>query len=166
VTQLGSIFEPEPGEGPRGRDLRADVTVPAWACGFPPGFPVEVPLELPALGGYVRRSAPPGEAGAAVHLHLPAGFPDGGTLRLRGQGEAVDGGRPGDLLLTVSVDRSQASPPPELLARLQALLAAQPGAPAPTWPSGQLAPTLPVPPVLVLWIVLGFGVAFALVFAL
>ena len=37
MSQLGSIFEPE-GGGPRGRDLRAEVRVPAWACGQDDGY--------------------------------------------------------------------------------------------------------------------------------
>jgi len=109
VSQLGSIFEPER-DGPRGRDLRAEVTVPAWACGHPDGFAARVPLELPALGGYAMRAAGHDE-GDLVRLFLPPEFPEGGVLRLRGQGEARTGGPSGDLLLTVHIDRSQTTPP-------------------------------------------------------
>lgn len=109
MSQLGSIFEPDR-DGPRGRDLRAEVTVPAWACGYPDGYAAQVPLELPALGGYAVRAAGHDE-GDLVRLFLPPAFPEGGVLRLRGQGEALTGGPSGDLLLTVHIDRSQVTPP-------------------------------------------------------
>jgi hypothetical protein len=142
VSQLGSIFEPEDAAQPRGRDLRADVTVPAWACGYPPGYSVQVAIELPALGGYARRVT--SDDGDAVHLHLPAGFPDGGTLRLRGQGEALADGRAGDLLLTVHIDASQTQAPGGAL----------------TWSSGQvLAGSPPAPAALVLIVGLVFAAA-------
>lgn len=134
MAELGSIFEPT-GPGPRGRDLHADVTVPAWALGLP--FPIEVavPLDLAAEGGYARRVAHAFDAGDRMQLSLPAGFPDGGTLRLRGQGEAHDAGRPGDLLLRVHVDRTRSDPPPEVRAMLASLPAVPPSgptSPAPT----------------------------------
>lgn len=129
MSQLGSIFEPDSGAGPRGRDLRAEITVPAWACGHPQGYAAEVPRELPALGGYARRAAGHDE-GDLVHLRLPADFPEGGVLRLRGQGEAPEGGRSGDLLLTVRLDQSQRTPPGGALAWSPGqVLAAGPGAP-------------------------------------
>ena len=128
MTQLGSIFEPE-ATGPRGRDLHADVTVPAWALGLPTGIDVRVPLELAAEGGYARRVVHAGDSGDQIRLCLPAGFPDGGVLRLRGQGEALDAGRPGDLLVHVEVDRARAEPPPEVRALLAAMAAAAPAPP-------------------------------------
>lgn len=149
MSQLGSIFEPDDAALPRGRDLRADVTVPAWACGHPPGYSVQVAPDLPALGGYARRAG--GDDGDTVHLHLPAGFPNGGTLRLRGQGEAHADGRAGDLLLTVHVDTSQSAPPPGAL----------------TWSPGQvLAGSPPAPAGLVLVIALVFAAGLAVVFLL
>jgi hypothetical protein len=149
VSQLGSIFEPDTGAGPRGRDLRAEVTVPAWACGHPDGYAVAVARELPALGGYARRAVGHDE-GDLVHLRLPAGFPEGGVLRLRGQGEVLsedptDGpanGPAGDLLLTVHIDLSQRSPPGGAL----------------TWSPGQALTTGPdAPRNLVLLVVLVFA---------
>ncbi len=110
MSQLGSIFEPEPEAGPRGRDLCAEVTVPGWALGHEDGCTVEVPRELPALGGYATRVASDLDTGDHVQLRLPADFPDSGTLRLRGQGEAVEGGRAGDLLLTIHVDGERPTP--------------------------------------------------------
>ncbi len=110
MSQLGSIFEPDSGVGPRGRDLRAEVTVPAWACGYPDGYAVPVPRELPALGGYAQRAVGH-DVGDLVHLRLPQGFPEGGVLRLRGQGESPTSGPSGDLLLTVHIDQSQRDPP-------------------------------------------------------
>jgi hypothetical protein len=140
VAELGSIFEPT-GPGPRGRDLHADVTVPAWALGLP--FPIEVavPLDLAAEGGYARRVVHAFDAGDRLHLNLPAGFPDGGTLRLRGQGEAHEAGRPGDLLLCIHVDRTRSEPPPEVRAMLAAMPAVPPPAAA-TRPQPSSSPEL------------------------
>lgn len=128
MSQLGSIFEPDSGAGPRGRDLRAEVTVPAWACGHPEGYAAEVPRELPALGGYARRATGHDE-GDRVHLRLPADFPAGGVLRLRGQGEAPEGGRNGDLLLTVHIDPTRREPPGGALTWSPGQVLAGPGAP-------------------------------------
>ena len=124
MTQLGSIFEPE-APGPRGRDLHADVTVPAWALGLPFGYEVQIPLELAAEGGYARRVVSGLDAGDRMRLALPAGFRSGGVLRLRGQGEALAAGKPGDLLVHVDVDARRREPPAEV----QALLAAMASAP-------------------------------------
>lgn len=126
MTQLGSIFEPE-APGPRGRDLHAEVTVPAWALGLPFGHEVQIPLELAATGGYARRAVSAFDADDRVRLSLPADFPSGGVLRLRGQGEPLEGGRPGDLLVHVEVDGRRSEPPPEV----KAVLASMPPAPAP-----------------------------------
>ena len=156
MSQLGSIFEPEV-DGPRGRDLRAEVRVPAWACGHDDGFTVEVPQELPALGGYARRVGSGFDTGDNVHLRLPANFPDGGTPRLRGQGAASEAGdgRPGDLLLTIHLDQAQTTPPPG--SRPSAL----------TWPSGQALATGPgAPPGLVILVVLVFAAGAAIVLLL
>lgn len=153
MSQLGSIFEPETA-GPRGRDLRAEVSVPGSACGSDDGCLVEVPRELPALGGYARRVDSGLDTGDAVHLRLPHDFPDGGTLRLRGQGEAseAENGRPGDLLLTVNVAGPR--PPP------------RPTAAALTWPSGQVLATPGAPANLVVLVVLVFAAGAVVVFLL
>jgi len=130
VTQLGSIFEPE-APGPRGRDLHADVTVPAWALGLPFPFEVRVPLELAAEGGYARRVVSSLDTDDRVRLSLPAGFPTGGVVRLRGQGEARPDGRPGDLLVHVEVDRRRTEPPPEVRLALATMPTAGPPAESP-----------------------------------
>ncbi|PCC72348.1 hypothetical protein SAMN02745121_01551 [Nannocystis exedens] len=127
MTQLGSIFEPE-APGPRGRDLHADVTVPAWALGLPFAYEVRVPLDLAAEGGYARRTVSSLDTDDRVRLSLPAGFPTGGVVRLRGQGEALAGGRPGDLLVHVEVDRRRTEPPPEVKLALAAMPAPAPPA--------------------------------------
>ncbi|MDC0717336.1 hypothetical protein [Nannocystis bainbridge] len=129
MTQLGSIFEPE-APGPRGRDLHADVTVPAWALGLPFPFEVRVPLDLAAEGGYARRTVSSLDSDDRVRLSLPADFPTGGVLRLRGQGEALDGGRPGDLLVHVEVDPRRGEPPPEVKLALAAMPSPAPPAAA------------------------------------
>ncbi|MHC4860079.1 MAG: molecular chaperone DnaJ [Planctomycetota bacterium] len=38
-----------------------------------------------------------------IEVRIPAGIPDGGKVRLRGEGEAAPGSPPGDLILTVRV---------------------------------------------------------------
>jgi len=155
VSQLGSIFEPDPGVGPRGRDLRAEVTVPGWALGHEDGCSVEVARELPALGGYARRVTSDFDAGDTMQLRLPAEFPDGGTLRLRGQGEATEaneGGRAGDLLLTIHVEGERRTPP----ATATAL----------TWSPGQVLASPPAPASLVLWVALAFAAGAALLMLL
>lgn len=154
MSQLGSIFEPETGTGPRGRDLRAEVTVPAWACGHPAGYSVDVPRELPALGGYARRVVSSFDTGDAVTLRLPSDFPDGGTLRLRGQGEAPEAadGSPGDLLLTIHVEPGERTPASEAVA---------------TWSPGQVPATSPPAPAgLVMVVVVAFAAGAALIFLL
>lgn len=159
MTQLGSIFEPAP-EGARGRDLHHEVTVPAWAAGYQPGVDVDVPRELAATGGYVPRVVSAFDPGTAIHIHLPGGFPSGGALRLRGQGEPVDGGSPGDLILVVRLDTSQTTPPPgpPLLPMI--------------WPPGQVLANAAAalrpeaPRALVLWVVLAFAVGAAVVYVL
>jgi len=158
VTELGSIFEPEAGDGPRGRDLRHEVTVPAWVAGQEDGYPVDVPLQLPALGGYVDRAISAHDPGTTIHIRLPDGFPDGGALRLRGQGEPGAGGRNGDLHLVVRLDHTQTTPPPG--SRRAALATTS------TWPGGQVLATSQAPPTLVLWVVLVFAVGTAIVLVL
>ncbi len=112
MAQLGNIFDEAEAaaggstSGPRGRTLRAEVTVPANSLGDPEGFMVEVPLQLPHEGEEVARTPSPFDDGAAMTLRLPESFPSGGTLRLRGQGEQGQGGRAGDLLLTIKIDAS------------------------------------------------------------
>lgn len=158
VTELGSIFEPEAGDGPRGRDLRHEVTVPAWVAGQEDGYPVDVPLQLPALGGYVDRAISAHDPGTTIQIRLPDGFPDGGALRLRGQGEPGAGGRNGDLHLVVRLDQTQTTPPPG--SRRAAIATTS------TWPGGQVPATSQAPPTLVLWVVLVFAVGTAIVLVL
>lgn len=99
------------------------MRVPAWALGVPFGFEVQIPLELAATGGYARRVVSSLDSGDRVRLTLPAGLRSGATVRLRGQGEACEGGRPGDLLVCVEVDAARSEPPPEIRAVLAAMAA-------------------------------------------
>ena len=104
MAELGSIFEPER-EGPRGRDVRVRVSCPAWALGDPEGVELEVPAVVEIDGERVARTRSGFDVGERIRVNLPDGFPDGGTLRLRGQGETpARGGRAGDLLVTVAID--------------------------------------------------------------
>lgn len=109
---LGSIYQSEDESQPRGRDLTTVVEVPRWALGAGP-HPVDVPLELPTADGTARRAVGPGERGSTVHLNLPASVPDGATLRMRGLGEAIEGGRAGDLYVQIALtDAPRPAPEP------------------------------------------------------
>ncbi|HCC21883.1 TPA: hypothetical protein DEP86_00600 [Candidatus Uhrbacteria bacterium] len=58
----------------------------------------EKPCHTCSGGGVVRRSK-------NVEVSIPAGIGDGEVLRVAGEGEAVKGGRSGDLYLTVRMRR-------------------------------------------------------------
>lgn len=116
MGNIGSIYDDVPvGEG-RGSDLRATVKVPRSGLGAPDGVCVPLPSALPHEGKDVPRTPQPGEPEDAVTLRLPADFPDGATLRLRGAGGRGTKGS-GDLYLTVSVsdDALVVAPPVELV---------------------------------------------------
>lgn len=115
MGNIGSIYDDVPvGEG-RGPDLRATVKVPRSGLGADDGVCVPLPPVLSHEGKDVPRTAQPGEPEDAVTLRLPADFPDGATLRLRGAGGRGTKGS-GDLYLTVSVsdDAVVVAPPVEL----------------------------------------------------
>ncbi len=102
MGQLGTILAPNEG-APRGLDLTARVQVPRACLGHPDGVWVHVPLVLRAGGKAVARVVSDHDEGDEVRLHLPVGFPDGGGLRLRGQGGQQAGGQVGDLLIQVEL---------------------------------------------------------------
>lgn len=103
MGELGSIYADTPADTERGPDLRVTVDVPRVALGEEDGVEVCVPWELERLDGLgsARRVASPFEKGDVVTLRLPHGFPDGGTLKLRGQGSDHEADSAGDLLVTV-----------------------------------------------------------------
>ena len=102
MARLGSVLEEE-GSGPRGPDLVASVRVPRGALGHPDGVWVQIPVALEVDGSLVPRVVSPHDQDEEIQLHLPEGFPDGGSLRLRGQGGQSSAGRPGDLLVRVEL---------------------------------------------------------------
>lgn len=65
---------------------------------------VTVPFRSAISGGEITLSVkrPDGHA-ETITAKIPAGIEDGKQIRLRGQGEQVTGGTPGDLLITVRV---------------------------------------------------------------
>lgn len=110
MSGLGNIFDGlEEGKGEeesapsRGPDLRVEVEIPRNFLGDPDGIIADVPRDVPQGDTTVRRHVGPGDDPEGVRLHLPETLPDRATLRLRGQGGVEDGGRPGDLYVTVKV---------------------------------------------------------------
>ena len=102
MSGLGNVFDAVAGDGGhKGRDLRYTVQVNRALLGAP--LTVQVPLELPLDGRPIPRAIGPGERGSSVSLNVPADVPDGATLKLRGQGEEIDDGAPGDLFLTLAI---------------------------------------------------------------
>ena len=102
MAQLGSVLAPDAG-GPRGPDLTVRVDVPRAALGDPDGVWVKIPLELDLAGELVPRAVSGHDDGDEIQLHLPHGFPQGGALRLRGQGGQQAGASDGDLLVQVQL---------------------------------------------------------------
>ena len=66
---------------------------------------VEVPFHTAIQGGEVSlKLVRPGRKAETLSVRIPAGIESGKAIRLRGQGEgSLDGGPPGDLLITVLV---------------------------------------------------------------
>lgn len=73
----------------KGADLRHELTIP-FRSAVSGG---EATLSVQRPDGTVER----------ITAKIPAGIDDGQTIRLRGQGEQVRGGEPGDLLITIRV---------------------------------------------------------------
>jgi hypothetical protein len=103
MSELGSIFEKDGQDEPRGPDLRVKVDVPRSALGREGGYAASVPDEIEHEGELVARVHGPGDAPGSIVLHLPATFASGSMLRLRRQGGRVEGGVPGDLYLQITV---------------------------------------------------------------
>lgn len=113
VSSLGSIFESATDEDlPQGEDLKVQVEVPRTGLGRPEGVRVPLASSIEVEGRSVERVTLAGERDV-LPLFLPENFSSGSVLRLRGQGGACPGGRPGDLYVTVCV----IEPPPAPLLR-------------------------------------------------
>ncbi|PRQ08932.1 hypothetical protein [Enhygromyxa salina] len=121
MGELGSVFEDDDGELPRGPDLRVTVEIPRVALGATLRAPV--PARIAADGELLERVVLHGEDPDTIELHLPEQLPERAVLRLRGQGAAVDGGRAGDLLVVVELvdrpprDDERIEHPPKQLSR-------------------------------------------------
>jgi curved DNA-binding protein len=65
---------------------------------------VTVPFQTAVLGGGIEISVSHGKGrDETISVKVPAGIEDGKKIRLRGQGQQLRGGTPGDILLTVRV---------------------------------------------------------------
>lgn len=106
---LGSIYEEQGGK--KGRDLRWELELPASAVGATAGIRVEIPDRLPVRDAPERapRTVQPQDPTGAILLHIPDSFVSGSALRLRGYGEALAGGRSGDLYLVVKLGAASQS---------------------------------------------------------
>jgi len=84
---FGAHFEPEDFAAPsgRGQDLQVSLTIS---------------LDDAAKGSRTRVQLPTGKS---VEVKIPAGLTDGQTIRLKGQGWPISGGKAGDALITVHV---------------------------------------------------------------
>ncbi len=101
MAELSNIFEEEEG-GPKGPDLDVTVEVPRRALGAEDGVVVPIPAQLTKDGHRIHRAVSPHEPKQAVRLRLAADFPNGGTVRLRGQGGLPPNqGQAGDLYVKV-----------------------------------------------------------------
>lgn len=111
MGSLGSVLEPER-SGSKGPDLRVEVDVPRAALGHAHGVALEVSDTLVGDDGRSHARVPsPHDPPGEVRLHLPASFPDGGVLKLRGQGARGDASRAGDLLVRVRLTDDAYAPP-------------------------------------------------------
>jgi DnaJ-class molecular chaperone len=81
----GHPFEEEEYAPPPGRDVTANTTIT---------------LEEAAKGTTRRVQLPTGKE---LEVKVPAGLTDGQTIRLKGQGLAMPGGKAGDVLITISI---------------------------------------------------------------
>ena len=114
MARLGSMFDdlhPElPPDAPRGRDLRHEVIIRRSALLADNPIPVRVPPILDTPEGPLPRAMHPSDVVGEVTLHLPPDVATGTVVRLRGLGEEVPNGRPGDLYLAVEVYENLPAP--------------------------------------------------------
>ena len=109
MAELSNIFEEV--DGPKGPDLDVTVEVPRRALGADDGVVVPVPAQLTKDGHRIHRAVSPHEPKQAVRLRLPSDFPNGGTVRLRGQGGLPPNeGNAGDLYVKVRLVDGEPEP--------------------------------------------------------
>lgn len=137
---LGNVFEAvdeAEAAGASGPDFRTEVEVRRSALGDDDGVVVPVPAFEQIDGQRVPRKPGPGDEPDRVRLHLPQALADGVALRLRGQGGASpDGGRAGDLLVTIRIVEDPPTRRPPWVLMLVAVLAGL----AVWWLASMLAP--------------------------
>lgn len=87
--------------GGRGQQRRAQ---PQEMRGADLATELEVPFSTAVLGGQAQISLRrDGGKVETLNVKIPAGIEGGKKIRLRGQGENVEGGTPGDILITIHV---------------------------------------------------------------
>lgn len=102
---LRGMFGGRANAGPRGRAQGFQQGFDFEDAAFPDGAldvsaAIVVTLEEAALGAQKRIRLPNGRE---VDVKIPAGLASGQQIRLKGQGQELQGHRPGDVLLTVNV---------------------------------------------------------------
>lgn len=102
---FGDIFRQftKAGAGrPAGRGAKAER-----ARGENLNYDLQIPFQTAILGGTAQLSVRRANGRTeTMNVRIPAGIDDGKTIRLRGQGEAPEGGRgaPGDILLAIRIE--------------------------------------------------------------
>ncbi|EMI45819.1 DnaJ C-terminal domain-containing protein [Rhodopirellula sp. SWK7] len=67
-------------------------------------YELSIPFEKAVLGGKAEFYPTGTGKNEKLSVTIPAGVDDGAKIRLREQGQAVPGGTPGDLILTIKID--------------------------------------------------------------
>jgi curved DNA-binding protein len=98
-VDLGDIFRQFGGGGSPNRTRRSASTK-----GQDISAEIAVPLRTIIQGGETQIQLDRGGKMESIAVKIPAGIEPGKKIRLRGQGQPANGGKPGDLLLKINVE--------------------------------------------------------------